>query len=319
MNEFDLINSFVKEPKDPSVYLGPGDDASVVPLNDREFLISTTDCLVENIHFKKEFMSFSELGYKSLAVNISDIAAMGGKPCWAHMSLALPEVITKKDVATFYEGFYNLAQSCSIDLIGGDTVASSGPLFINIHLQGTVPKSDLMTRKDFSHADYVCVIGSLGDSAAGLKCLFDDNKEQNYLINKHLTPPILVEQAQWLSKQVGCSGMMDLSDGLWSDLQRLPPIGIEIDLDKIPHSPALIDYCRESKQDIFQFSIAGGEDYQLLFGCQKENLQDLSRHYQTRFGEGFTVIGQITKDEQKPIFVKQKIQQDLSFKAFSHF
>ena len=296
MREFEWIQKFVKKPSQTSVYLGAGDDCSLVQFDPDHWLLGTTDCLVENIHFRRNWMNYQEIAYKALAVNISDISAMGGRPTWAHLSLAIPASFCDVDVENFFSGFYSLAQEWEIDLVGGDIVSSPSVFFINIHLQGLVSKSSIQLRKDFESADVLFVTNSLGDSSAGLHFLEKNMEGDPFhsLIEIHKRPPILNSQAQWLAKQQGVKGMMDLSDGLLGDIQHLPNIGIEMDLENIPHSQNLLKYCESQCLDPLLFSLAGGEDYALLAGCKKEAWQKLYDDYQKEFGNPLFNIGKLS-------------------------
>ena len=178
MDEFSIIKNFIKTVKDDAIILGHGDDCSVIDYSENQFLIQTTDCLVEDVHFRFSNMSWSELAYKSLAVNISDIAAMGGTPRWAHMTLATSTAVEDSQLTNFFHHFYKLAESKGISLIGGDISRSPGPTFINIGLTGLVNKENIQYRHSFKEGADLCVTGNLGSSALGFFCL------ENNLINE---------------------------------------------------------------------------------------------------------------------------------------
>lgn len=321
MNEDKLIEKYVRPSQSSHVVKGRGDDCSVVEFDSENFLIATTDLLVEHVHFRLPDIRFAQLGYKSLAVNISDINAMGGAPKWAHLTLAIPPKINEVQIAEFFAGFYGLADRFDIQLVGGDMSASRSDLFIDIHLSGLVEKNKIQYRKDFAQSDILCVTGPLGDSAAGLECLLQNRKGElcSELVARHFTPPVENEKTLWLTLQPGVHGMMDLSDGLMTDLKRIPDVGFDLDLDGIPHSSQLTRYCQQFARDIFQFSLAGGEDYVLLFGCKRELLPRLQQGFQQKFAQEFYPIGRIVKNSPTLRYFKNSKQVELNYKTFQHF
>lgn len=320
MNEFDFLTHNLRSPKASSVVQGPGDDCSIIEYNQDDFLISSTDLLVEEIHFKTSEIKPEELAYKALAVNISDIAAMGGQPYWAHLSLAVPEYFSEKNMECFFESFYELAENYKISLVGGDLSRSSSKLFINIHLSGLVKKNQIQRRSDFKKSELVCVTGSLGESSAGLYSLVNklNGESEDLLKKKHFTPPIELEKALWLAEQPSVHGMMDLSDGLLSDLKRISGIGFKMNLDKIPHSDLLLSFCKKHKFDPFQFSLAGGEDYRILFGCDENNFEELQQAFKKKFSDDFFVIGR-TQSQLKIDWFLDGEQSNIAYSHFNHF
>lgn len=320
MNEDELIKKYVKSSQSKEVVLGHGDDCSVIDFDADQFLIGTTDSLIEQVHFRLSDISFMQLGYKALAVNISDISAMGGTPRWAHLSLAFPPTTAESAIADFFTGFYGLASPYNIQLVGGNMCAAPEGLNINIHLSGLVPKKQIQYRSGFAKADTLCVTGSLGDSAAGLECLLLNHglASGKNLVHRHLTPPIEIAKAQWLARQPSVHGMMDLSDGLQTDLKRIPNCGFEIAMGDIPHTPDLIEFCEKFHKDIYQYSIAGGEDYVLLFGCQHAHLADLQKRYANEFGQAFYPIGRISEGQGVRYFLGAQ-EQKLNYQSFEHF
>lgn len=323
LNEFDMIKKYIKPQKHDCIVMGQGDDCSVIDWSDGNYFIATTDSLVEDIHFRRSSYSFAELAYKTLAVNISDVAAMGGSPLWAHLSLSLPQTIGEEDIASFFQSFYELAESQSISLVGGDLTASPGPIFVNLHLSGLVKKNKIKWRKGLAQEGVLCVSGPLGSSAAGLYALENGLKDNTWLRFKmaHKKPPIELKKAQWLAGQASVLGMMDLSDGLYSDLQRVAHGGFQIFLEQLPYDPELKLLASKQGLEIWQWLLCGGEDYRILFNCKKEGLQNLQEQYQRQFGENFDVIGISSENPSEP-FCKYLLNNkvfDVPWKSYQHF
>ncbi len=323
MNEFKLIAKHIKKTKFSDLAFGIGDDCSVLKFNKNTLQIESTDSLVEDVHFRRQDLSFFELGYKSLAVNLSDIAAMGGIPKTAHLSLAIDKKTTELNIKDFLKGFYHLAEQENIHLIGGDMSSSPHGIFINVHISGRVSSTQIQYRHNFKKADFLCVSGFLGDSAAGLDALLKNRKKDKIsrpLILSHIKPPIELEKAQWLARQKGVSGMMDLSDGLISDLKRIPMASFNIETTHLPIGRALKKYCETYSLDPLAFALAGGEDYRILFGCKKERLKQIQKDFENKFKTPFFVIGSIKKQKtQKIQYFKNKKPLKINFKGFDHF
>ena len=304
MNEFEIIDQISKR----NHQAGIGDDCSVVEFNDKDYLVTTTDLLVENIHFRLSTTSLKDLGYKTLAVNISDIAAMAAKPLWAHLSLALPSHMKQEQVEEFLQGFYELSDPYGIQLMGGDLSQSPSDLFINLTLSGRVAKEGIKRRSDFQVGDGLFVTGHLGESAAGLR-LLEKEAPFNSLTQKHRRPDIHLKQAWLLGESSRVHGMMDLSDGLLSDLERAAEsssCGFDVALEELPLSRDLKDICEQKNWDPVELALAGGEDYCLLFSAESS--------FQL---EGVFKIGEVT--EKNIRFLQMGKEVELNLKAFSHF
>ncbi len=319
MDEFELIDQYIKPTAKPPVLLGKGDDCSVVALSNSDYLIETTDCLVEDIHFRTRDFDLSQLAYKSLAVNISDIAAMGGQPLRAHLNLALPENIKEDDFAGFFHEFYSLADSLGIQLVGGDLSASPGPIFVNLHLAGQVSKDNIRWRHQLAKPGVLCVTGPLGESSAGFYSF--ENQLQNHKLEEvHRRPPIELAKGQWLGRQSGVQGMMDLSDGLLSDLKRIPSGAIVVDVDKIPMTSDLIAFAAVVEKDPLSWAICGGEDYRLLVNCEQEQVPFLLEQYAAEFAESLYPIGTVgAAPENTLTFFRKGSPFSIPWTAYKHF
>lgn len=252
------------------VTLGIGDDAAVVH-GPEGLLVMTTDMLVERVHFVRETISYRQLGRKSLAVNLSDIAAMGATPLDALLSIAVPPSIAVDDMDEFYAGLKELAAMAGVNLLGGDTTGSVEDLCINIVVTGTAPADEILYRSGARIGDRILVTGTLGDSAGGLEILLGranpTAEVARPLLEAHFQPELYLEEARILASSGAAGAAIDLSDGLASDLRhvcRASAVGAVVDVDALPLSEPLLELCRESGADPVRLALGGGEDYRLM-------------------------------------------------------
>lgn len=250
------------------VVQGIGDDVAVVEIGKKALLI-TTDILIEGIHFERSWTDPFRLGKKALAVNLSDIAAMGGIPKHFLISLGLPKTLPFSFVSLFYRGLKKMANRFQVDLIGGDTSLSQ-KIIINICLIGEGKKKNLLFRNGARVGDDLYVSGTLGDAALGLKILQDKGaqKKPKGLIDKHLSPNPRIELGQALAGKQIASAMIDVSDGLLSDTLHIieeSKVGARIWENRIPLSNLYRRWARTYSKDPYRIALSGGEDYELLF------------------------------------------------------
>ncbi|MDD3725899.1 MAG: thiamine-phosphate kinase [Candidatus Ratteibacteria bacterium] len=257
MNE-DQIIEFIKrhlKPKQKTVVVGPGDDTAVLSYNNREYLLLTTDCIVEDVHFTRSEATLFQIARKSIAVNLSDIAAMGGIPLYALVCAGLPDGLTRRELAQLIKGLKSATDIFNFDIVGGNLTRSE-KLFIDVSLTGKVEKRYLKLRSGAQPGDLIFVTGTLGGS----------------YLKKHLTFTPRVKESRELIKKVPISAMMDISDGLSTDLTRLAKasgVGFKIYLEKIPVSQDAVKISKNSKEEI-QHALCDGEDYELLFTVPKD-------------------------------------------------
>lgn len=288
----------------PEVIRGIGDDAAIVaPSRGRE-LVLTTDLLVEGVHFDPRTASIEDIGYKAAIANLSDIAAMGARPEYALVSIALPPGWTTPQVLRLYRGITEACRPQGVTLIGGDTSASPYGLFLNLTVVGSVPTGRALMRSGARPGDLLYVTGTLGDSLAGLALLSRGNRRRtpglnasarSFLIARHRRPVALSRLGQLLSIHRLASAAIDVSDGLSGDLRHLceqSRVGAEVRADALPLSPALRAYARSSNTDPVALALRGGEDYELLFTvppAKRPSLHRLARHA----GRPLTCVGVI--------------------------
>ena len=289
----------------PGVVRGIGDDAAVItPARGRQ-LVLTTDLLAEGVHFDLRTASLEDIGYKAAVANISDIAAMGARPEYALVSIALPVSYTAQHVLRLYRGMMDACRPHGVTLIGGDTSASRRGLFLSLTVTGSIPAGTALMRTGARAGDLLYVTGTLGDALAGLTLLSDSRRrraarsltssERQFLIIRHHRPAAQARLGQALSAHRLASAAIDLSDGLSGDLHHLceqSRVGAEIDAASLPLSPALRAYARSSDTDPLALALQGGEDYELLFTVpqtKQRALHRVARHQ----GRQLTCIGMI--------------------------
>ena len=317
--EFDLIGRISAQVRSsvPDGVTGIGDDCAVIPQRDGLDTLVTTDLLVEDRHFLLDDIGPFDLGWKSAAVNISDIAAMGGRPESAFLSIALPGRIGPEWVERFIAGFMELAGRYGVALLGGDTSASPDKLFINITVLGSCRHGAALQRSGARPGDLVCVTGTLGDSAAGLKLIIEHSSNAvAYLRERHYRPEPRVGEGIALAATPGVHSMMDISDGIASDLPHIleaSGAGAEIDLRRLPLSQELSDICAAHGWDAAELAVGGGEDYELLLTVAPEAFEAAS----AAAGGRLTAIGRIVESGEPAIRWIGGKRND--YKGFTHF
>ena len=296
IGEFGLINRIRKwtTSSDPALVQGIGDDVAVIEMGAKVLLV-TTDILIEGIHFDRSWINPYPLGRKALAVNLSDIASMGGIPKYFLISIGLPKNLHISFVSSFYRGLRKEAKQFQVELIGGDT-SLAPKIVINICLLGEGIKRDLLFRRGAKVGDDLFVSGTVGDAALGLKILQEKKKIKGAegMIKKHLSPCPRVELGQAIAKRHLATAMIDVSDGLLIDASHVleeSGVGARIWEDRIPLSRLYRKWIHFFSKDPFPIALSGGEDYELLFTspCEmRERIPPLARSLKipiTRIGE----------------------------------
>ena len=291
MGEFEFIDSIRKQFSVPEGFTGIGDDCAIIPRGDGLETLVTKDMLVEGVHFLLDRISAYDLGWKSAAVNISDIAAMGGTPVASFLSLALPSALIADGpwLNEFIRGYRDLSTRFSCPLLGGDTTSSPDGLCIDVTVLGSAPAGHSVKRSGALDGDLVCVSGYLGDSGAGLKLLLgaapsapqacagvaDGGSAGAYLIGKHYRPVPRVEAGLALAGMPGVHSMMDTSDGIASDLRhilRASGLSALVECASLPFSKELLAVSMLHDWDPLELALTSGEDYELLFTISPESL-----------------------------------------------
>jgi thiamine-monophosphate kinase len=289
----------------PALKKGIGDDAAVIqPKGSAELWVITTDMLLEDVDFRRGWLTPEQLGHKSLAVNLSDLAAMGARPRFYTVALAIPKGISESWIARYYEGLTALGDTFGAVLIGGDLSGSGAGIQICITALGESLRKKLVYRSGARTGDVLFVTGVLGKAAAGLSLLERDCRrgrtgQQREALEAHMMPRPRCQAGLWLAQRNYATSMMDLSDGLSVDLHRLctaSGVGAEIDSDRIPVFPE----SRRWDCDPIELALHGGEDFELLFSVRPDKAASLSRGYPkdlpplTRIGELNREAGVVT-------------------------
>jgi thiamine-monophosphate kinase len=270
LGEFDLIHRYFKRPIEQrqDVIVGIGDDGAVVRVPPGVELVLTSDTLVAGVHFSEDIPP-EDLGYRALAVNLSDLAAMGARPAWATMALTLPQA-EEAWLAAFAQGFFELAQRFSVALIGGDL--TRGPLSITVQMHGFVPEGWALRRSGAQAGHYIYVTGTLGDAALALTPRLAEltNMYLPYLLGRLYRPSPRVSEGMIL--RAIASSAIDISDGLVADLGHIleaSHVGAVLEVDRLPLSTALQKI--KDKKYGWELALTGGDDYELCFTLPPEH------------------------------------------------
>jgi thiamine-monophosphate kinase len=311
------------------VRTGIGDDCAVLELPSDARLLATTDLLLEDVHFRRRYTEPADIGWKALAVNISDIASMGGLSRWALVALACPAPTTLDEIEAFYEGMLALASEHAVSVVGGDTSTSPNGWLVNVTLLGTAVHTPLL-RSTARPGDLVAVTGTLGRSAAGLAVL-ERPKAPDALAAAtladvtaaHLRPRPRAAEGAWLGAAAGVSAMIDLSDGLATDVGHIAEesrVGARVDLSAVPVAESARRVADALGADALVWATSGGEDYELLVTCPPEVFPRLRDGLQQATGTPLTAIGEITaEDPGRARFVNAAGRPVEVARGFEHF
>ena len=276
---------------------GIGDDCAVIPINrqidaneyltkesdrdtkgfsDSDEILFSTDLLMEGVHFLREESSPEDVGWKSAAVNLSDIAAMGGSPVATFLSIALPKDAQGEWAERFIAGYAQISRQYDVPLLGGDTTSSLRDIAINVGVMGKCPAGKALYRDGARVGDTVFVTGPLGDSAGGLQVILkgvERGAEEAVLVERHKRPVPRVAEGKALRETGLVGAMMDISDGIASDLRHIlkaSGVGADVELDKLPLSEELVTACQKHGWNAYELAAGGGEDFELLFTAPAE-------------------------------------------------
>ncbi|MCK5187283.1 MAG: thiamine-phosphate kinase [Deltaproteobacteria bacterium] len=309
-----------------SIVTGIGDDAAALKISENNILLATCDLLLEDVHFNLNFTDSYQLGRKSLAVNLSDIAAMGGTPLFFLVSLALPRHLPIEFIDDLYRGMTDLADEFDTKLVGGDTNTSPDKLMINITLLGEANPDHLLKRSGAQVGDSIFVTGTLGDAALGFFILeFDKNMKRSYSHNtltyRHLSPYPRIKEGIRIAENRLASAMIDISDGLLIDLRRiltLSKLGATIYIPQLPLSKEFKQYQGKLKHNKIDFALKGGEDYELLFTSPQNKEKELLKLGQT-LGVPINKIGEVNSSEELVILDQNHKSYPIDDQGYDHF
>ncbi len=310
--EFALINRIKNKTRifSKDVIIGIGDDAAVLKYDKNKYLLFTTDMLVENDHFSLKYSGPGQIGMKAIEQNASDIAAMGGLPKYAVVSLALPIDIDVEFVDGLYNGINKSAKKYKIDIVGGN-ITHSTEIVVNIAMIGFVEKKFLALRRGAKIGDYIFCSGDVGKSTAGLELLRRNKSGKS--IKKHLEPKCRLDLARRLVK-IGINSMIDVSDGVASEVKHIcdeSKAGAIIYADQIPISKNTINDSKKINKNPVDFALYGGEDFELVFTANKNKLKKIKKY-------DVKVIGEIVDKKYGIKLIKNNEKLNLQ-SGFDHF
>jgi len=264
----DRITSRLAMP--PWVAVGPGDDAAVIEPVRGALDVLTTDALVDGIHFDLRFVPADAVGFRALAVNLSDLAAMGAEPRAALLSLLVPDDLEVTTVDGIVDGLLDLAARYRVALVGGNISRTTGPLTIDVTATGSVRPRRILTRAGAKPGDEVYVTGVLGSAAIGLELLkagVETTAGQRLCVERYLRPEPRVRAGMLLGRNRAASSCMDLSDGLGDAMHQIAEasgVGMTIDADELPIADEVRDWHRDTRRDLLQTALGAGDDYELV-------------------------------------------------------
>ncbi len=332
LGEFGLIDHITKGftlQNESSVH-GVGDDAAVINAG-ADYLLVSTDMLTEGIHFDLAYMPLRHLGYKAVAVNISDIAAMNGKPEQITVSIALSNRFSVEAVNELYQGIQAACNNYKVDLVGGDTTSSASGLVISLTAIGRVAKNKVAYRSGAKSNDIICVTGDLGAAYMGLQVLEREKQvyltnpdmqpkltDYEYIVQRQLKPEARMDIIYELDElNIKPTAMIDVSDGLASELFHIckqSGVGIRIFEDKLPIDKMTFDTGYEFKIDATTSVLNGGEDYELLFMISQTDFEKIKNHPDIHF------IGYVTENKAEQLLVtKNENVVPIKAQGWDHF
>lgn len=308
IGEFPLIERIRKilpAAGDKDLLVDIGDDTAVIKLDDRRAMLLTCDIQVEGSHFRFEHITPYQLGRRSMAVNLSDIGAMGGKPTWALVSLGLPAGFPVKGYDRLFEGMRDELQPHGARIVGGNLARTRDFLVVDITLLGEADLSGVLTRGGARAGDRIFVTGTLGASGAGFQVLsaFGKRFPARYkeLVKRHLLPTPRVDLGRRIAHAGIATAMIDLSDGVASDLFHVctrSGVGAEIDEDRLPLPRHIGEIAERSGRSVVDLALHSGEDYELLFTARPGTSPKTIRSIAGDSGIPITEIGRIVKKDQ---------------------
>lgn len=332
LGEFGLIDRISSKfsASQSSTIKGIGDDAAIIDAVNEALLVST-DMLMEGVHFNLSYMPLPHLGYKAVAVNVSDIAAMNARPEQVVISIGISNRFSLEAVDALFEGIQAACKNYKVDLVGGDTTSSVSGLVLSITVLGRAPKNEIVQRSGAKANDIICVTGDLGAAYMGLQVLErekevflsnpdvqPDLEQYEYLVGRQLRPEARMDIVYELRERKCIpTSMIDISDGLASELFHLGKhsgLGVKIFEDKVPIDHMTFETAIEFKLDPITCALHGGEDYELLFTISPADYEKIKNHPDIHF------IGHMHADASQHVMVtKQQTVIPLTAQGWNHF
>tara|TARA_Y100000588_G_scaffold105087_1_gene114730 strand:- start:4973 stop:5989 length:1017 start_codon:yes stop_codon:yes gene_type:complete len=310
--EFSLIDflqsKFATSKKYNDIVLGNGDDAAVIDAGGEKCWVLSTDIQMEDVHFRLKTSTSEDIANKIMAVNMSDIAAMGAKPRFALLSLGLSSHNSMIDtfLKDFSEEMKSICNKMGIVLLGGNVSSTRGPMFVDLFMIGETERNKLVKRSGARIGDRILVTGELGTAAAGHFILsnpeiFVKKKERDFLINKQIRPEARVNAGNFVGKSEYANSMIDISDSLLGDLAHIcnaSKVGAVLDAKSIYISSELRNLGKQSAIDPLDFAFHGGEDYELLMTASKRDAEKIEEYFCHTLKLRLTDIGEIVSPDE---------------------
>ena len=309
--------------REANVIRGIGDDCCVFKTSGEMATLLTTDMLVEEVHFLLGAISPFELGRKSLAINLSDIAAMGGTPREAVISIAIPDRLDLATLDGVYQGMKSMAKEFAVNLLGGDTTSSPKHLVINIALAGEAKEDEILYRSGAMAGDVIFLTGPVGSSAAGLDLILKEREREGWedLIEAHHNPYPQVKAGRIIAGMKVANSLIDVSDGTAADLGHIcseSKVGAILEETMIPTTGKFRDYCRTFQEDSRHLSLQVGEDYVLLGTVVPGWASDLRAALESG-GCEFYQIGQVVAEPGLKLRTRENSLETMGAKGWDHF
>lgn len=328
--EFEVIRRIrhtLSEP-DPSVLLGVGDDAAAVSPAPGMTILLTTDTFVEGVDFDLDFSSWRQIGWKCMAANFSDIAAMGGVPRHALTTLCLPAHRSMEDLEALYAGFHDLAGRAGypVSIVGGDLSSTDGPTVISVTVSGEAAEEHITRRSGARAGDILCVTGHLGASETGLRLLRLAREQPadrfEGVLSRHRTPVPRVREGVLLAESGWVHAMIDVSDGLSSDalhVSRDSGVGLNLDGNALPIAEETRRAMEELRIDPVGTALESGEEFDLLCAVAPEGVEHLAAELAERTGTPLTPIGECLTADRGCTISDRNGPRPLRPKGYEHF
>ena len=324
LGEFGLIDRIQKivGVSREDALIGIGDDAAVFRMQPGRLGILTTDALVEGVHFDPAYTPWDSLGWKTLAINLSDIAAMGGIPRYAVVTLAVADDMSVFDVESLYQGIRRCGDRYKSTVVGGDTVRSEERMMVNITVLGDAEEDRVIKRSGARFGDLLCVTGLLGGSRTGLEALKAGETGYSESVKRFLEPQPRVKEAGQIIDGMMPTSMIDISDGLASEVGHLcreSGVGCVVYKDTIPATEEAIEWSVKNGLNTSEFVASSGEEYELLFTVEPNAYRDWQASRERGEEISVTVIGEITGAEEGIRIRGKSGDSPMVVKGWDHF
>lgn len=324
IGEFGLIDRIRarRSIQDEDLVVGIGDDCAVVrrgPVLE----VLTTDCLVSGTHYEDGWLSMEDIGWKVMAVNVSDVAAIGGLPRHALVTLFLPDDFDIKQVDDIYEGMEACGDVMGVSVIGGDIVRTGASFAVSVTLSGVCERDQLVLRSGAREGDLVVVTGTLGEPSVGMRILSEEGPKPvgNECVGRFRRPTPRLSEARTIIQTLQPTSMIDISDGLLSDLWHIMDasgVGALLDAESIPIGKCVLDYFQGDREEALSQAMSGGEDYELLFTVSSRH-EELLAEVGSGLGVNLTRVGEITTKGSGVRLARDGGERELGRAGFDHF